>query len=48
MAGITFGVSTDVGGGSSTAMGVKWSGDLGGSTVTAGLGQSDVGGKSET
>ena len=48
MAGITFGVSTDVGGGSSTAMGVKWSGDLGGSTVTVGLGQSDVGGKSET
>ena len=48
MAGIDFAVSTDVGGGSSTAMGVKWSGDLGGSTVTVGLGQSDVGGKSET
>ena len=44
MAGIDFAVSTDVGGGSSTAMGVKWSG----STVTVGLGQSDVGGKSET
>ena len=43
MAGIDFAVSTDVGGGSSTAMGVKWSGDLGGSTVTVGLGQSDVG-----
>ncbi len=48
MAGIDFAVSTDAGGGSSTAMGVKWSGDLGGSTVTVGLGQSDVGGKSET
>ena len=48
MAGIDFAVSTEAGGGSSTAMGVKWSGDLGGSTVTVGLGQSDVGGKSET
>ena len=48
MAGISFGVSTDAGGGSSTAMGLKWSGDLGGSTVTVGLGQSSVGGNTET
>ena len=48
IAGIDFAVSTEAGGGSSTAMGVKWSGDLGVSTVTVGLGQSDVGGKSET
>ncbi len=48
MAGISFGVSTDAGGGSSTAMGLKWSGDLGGGTVTVGLGQSSVGGKTET
>lgn len=48
MAGIDFAVSTDVGGGSSTAMGVTWSGDLDGSTVTVGLGQSEVGGKLET
>ena len=48
MVEIDFGVSTNVGGGSSTVMGVKWSDDLGGSTVTVGLGQSDVGGKSET
>jgi len=48
MAGINFGVSTDAGGGSSTAMGLNWSGDLGGGTVTVGLGQSSVGGKTET
>ena len=48
MAGISFGVSTDAGGGSSTAMGLKWSGDLGGGTVTVGLGQSSVGGNTET
>ena len=48
MAGISFGVSTDAGGGSSTAMGLNWSGDLGGGTVTVGLGQSAVGGKTET
>ena len=39
MAGINFGVSTHAGGGSSTAMGLNWSGDLGGGTVTVGLGQ---------
>ena len=48
MAGINFGVSTDAGGGSSTAMGLNWSGDLGGGTVTVGLGQSSVGGNTET
>ena len=48
LAGFDFGVSGDTNVGSSTALGVKWSGDLGGSTVTVGLGQSDVSGKSET
>ena len=48
MTGISFGVSTDAGGRSSTAMGLKWSGDLGGGTVTVGLGQSSVGGNTET
>jgi outer membrane protein OmpU len=48
MAGINFGVSTDAGNGSSTALGLKWSGDLGAGTVTVGLGQSSVGGKTKT
>ena len=48
MAGFVFAVFGDTNVVSSTAMGVKWSGDLGGRTVTVGLGQSDVSGKSET
>ena len=47
MAGFDFSVSGDTNVGSSTAMGVKWSGDLDSSTVTVGLGQSDVRGKLE-
>jgi len=44
-AGITFGYSqnTAVKAGSNSAMGIKWAGDLGGSTVTVGIGQSKVG-----
>jgi outer membrane protein OmpU len=49
MSGVTFAASTDlVRGadatktGSNSAMGIKWSGDVGGATVTIGLGQSKV------
>ena len=43
--GITFGYSqnTAVQTGSNSAMGLKWSGDLGGTTVTVGIGTSKVG-----
>jgi len=43
--GITFGYSqnTAVQTGSNSAMGLKWSGDMGGSTVTVGIGTSKVG-----
>ena len=44
-AGVTFGYSqnTAVKTGSNSAMGIKWSGDMGGATLTVGLGQSKVG-----
>jgi outer membrane protein OmpU len=54
MAGVTFATSTDlVRGadstktGSNSAVGIKWSGDMGGATVGIGLGQSKIGTKSE-
>jgi outer membrane protein OmpU len=54
MAGVSFAASTDlVRGadstktGSNSAMGIKWSGDVGGATVGIGLGQSKVGTSSE-
>jgi len=48
-AGITFGYSQDttVKTGSNSAMGLKWSGDLGGTALTVGLGQSKVGLKTQ-
>ena len=55
MAGVTFATSTDlVRGadatktGSNSAMGLKWSGDMGGATVGIGLGQSKLGTKTES
>ena len=44
-AGVTFGYSqnTAVKTGSNSAMGIKWSGDMGGTTVTVGIGTSKVG-----
>jgi outer membrane protein OmpU len=44
-AGVTFGYSqnTAVKTGSNSAMGIKWSGDMGGTTLGVGLGQSKVG-----
>jgi len=54
MSGVSFAASTDlVRGadsaktGSNSAMGISWSGDLGGTTVSLGLGQSKVGVKTE-
>jgi outer membrane protein OmpU len=43
--GVTFGYSqnTAVKTGSNSAMGIKWSGDMGGTTLSVGLGQSKVG-----
>jgi outer membrane protein OmpU len=48
--GFTFAYSQDttVTAGSNSAMGLKYSGDMGGATLTIGLGQSDVGTKSQT
>ena len=48
-AGLTFGYSqnTAVKTGSNSAMGIKWSGDMGGTTLTVGLGQSKVGTKTQ-
>jgi outer membrane protein OmpU len=50
MSGITFAASTDLARGadatktgSNSAMGLKWSGDMGGATVSIGVGQSKVG-----
>jgi outer membrane protein OmpU len=45
MSGITFGYSTNtaVTTGSNSAMGLKYSGDMGGATVTVGLGQAKIG-----
>lgn len=47
MAGFNFGILGDTNVRKSTAMSVKWSGDIGG-TLIVGLSQSDGGGKSET
>jgi outer membrane protein OmpU len=43
--GITFGYSQDtaIQSGSNSAMGIKWSGDMGGTGITVGLGQSKMG-----
>ena len=43
--GITFGYSQDtaIQTGSNSAMGIKWSGDMGGTGITAGIGQSKMG-----
>lgn len=48
--GFTFAYSQDtsVESGSNSAMGLKYSGDMGGATVTIGLGQSDVGTSTQT
>ena len=50
MSGITFAASTDLArgadstkNGSNSALGLKWSGDMGGATVSIGIGQSKVG-----
>jgi outer membrane protein OmpU len=54
MAGVSFAASTDLARGadatltgSNSAMGLKWSGDMGGATVSVGLGQSKIGAISE-
>jgi hypothetical protein len=50
MSGMTFAYSQDttITSGSNSAMGLKYSGDMGGATVTIGLGQSKVGSASQS